>query len=160
MDGTLPHCIFENLKPVEISKNHFNITWTSWNVVQIFQIRRFLMIFNICIYKSWIYASVLHEGIADKYFTMSTEFHTHISEWSQDHKKCIDSFIRPVKWPKMAVKVTKCDSQSQLKIEIIFLHFFRLLPKIGSLIIMWIWSVSHFYRVLVLSDSFLFLLGF
>ena len=25
MDGTLPHCNFENLKPVEISKNHLNI---------------------------------------------------------------------------------------------------------------------------------------
>ena len=25
MDGTLPHCSFENLKPVEISKNCFNI---------------------------------------------------------------------------------------------------------------------------------------
>ena len=25
MDGTLPQCIFENLKPVEISKNCFNI---------------------------------------------------------------------------------------------------------------------------------------
>ena len=24
MDGTLPHCIFLNLKPVEISKNCFN----------------------------------------------------------------------------------------------------------------------------------------
>ena len=24
MDGTLPHCNFENLKPVEISKNCFN----------------------------------------------------------------------------------------------------------------------------------------
>ena len=29
MDGTLPHCSFENLKPVEISKNCFNVIWTS-----------------------------------------------------------------------------------------------------------------------------------
>ena len=33
MDGTLPHCIFSNLKPVEISKNHFNFIWTSLKVV-------------------------------------------------------------------------------------------------------------------------------
>ena len=32
--------IFENLKPVEISKNHFNIIWTSSKVVLIFKIRR------------------------------------------------------------------------------------------------------------------------
>ena len=25
MDGTVTHCIFENLKPVEVSKNCFNI---------------------------------------------------------------------------------------------------------------------------------------
>ena len=40
MDGTLPHCNFENLKPVEISKNCFNIIWTSLKVVKIFKIRR------------------------------------------------------------------------------------------------------------------------
>ena len=33
MDGTLPHCNFENLKPVEISKNCFDIIWTSLKVV-------------------------------------------------------------------------------------------------------------------------------
>ena len=33
MDGTLPHCSFENLKPVEISKNCFHIIWTSLKVV-------------------------------------------------------------------------------------------------------------------------------
>ena len=32
--------IFENLKPVEKSKNHFNINWTSSNVVLSFKIRR------------------------------------------------------------------------------------------------------------------------
>ena len=40
MDGTLPHCIFENLKPVEISKNCSNIIWTSLKIVKNFKIRR------------------------------------------------------------------------------------------------------------------------
>jgi hypothetical protein len=40
MDETLPNCNFENLKPVEILKNHFNIILTSLKVVQIFMIRR------------------------------------------------------------------------------------------------------------------------
>ena len=35
-----PTLIFEDLKPVEISKNHFNIIWTSSKVVLIFKIRR------------------------------------------------------------------------------------------------------------------------
>ena len=38
-----PILIFENLKPVEISKNHCNIIWTSQKVVQIFKIRRVLL---------------------------------------------------------------------------------------------------------------------
>ena len=33
MDRTLPHCNFENLNPVEMSKNCFNIIWTSLKVV-------------------------------------------------------------------------------------------------------------------------------
>ena len=35
-----PTLIFENLKPVEISKNHLNIIWTPLKVVKIFKIRR------------------------------------------------------------------------------------------------------------------------
>ena len=31
--NTPPTLIFENLKPVEISKNHLNIIWTSLKVV-------------------------------------------------------------------------------------------------------------------------------
>ena len=39
-----PTLIFENLKPVEKSKNHFNILWTSLKIVYFFEIRRVWLI--------------------------------------------------------------------------------------------------------------------